>query len=574
MLTELCSKSDFDELKINEVLQKEGRKQLFFYQTFADLLKDPGINDSQKAALNLLNKICFYPQDNLVDKLLILDEMHLEFLKSIVEDIGDNQLKSRIANILFIKTNHHKYAEMAIKAFLRSGCDFLEISSEETPDVNCFRDKIDRALEINFLIKNSATSEVEETKEALKKVLAKTAFLPKNDYLIESLLDLICKARDYDFCLDFIDLNFAKITNIHDKDRILAIGILAAQKLQKTQKANDFYRHKAQNFFKEANRFASEGESSYIGAHYWLKEALFNLKKINSKSEDDRKLEQSWKRLLTEFNHKVISESMIEISVKQNADDLINYNKQRLEEIKKYQSNILETLVCFTKEALPKYEDLSKKTEITLADFVGKITFGNGEKEVSGYDSEKEKAIQSLGIYWGLSVHLIEEARKYIITTFKKDEIDWAISFFIQKSPLVSQTKLDQFFAALEFGFFGDWVVSSHLIPARIEGILRERLKINGIYKLKTEQDLTQKDHLFGDLLSGEFRENLDQDILLGKDVMFNIEALLQHKHGANLRNEIYHGLCEDNFFTTPQNIYLWWMFLKIIVDSHLKSKN
>jgi hypothetical protein len=131
-----------------------------------------------------------------------------------------------------------------------------------------------------------------------------------------------------------------------------------------------------------------------------------------------------------------------------------------------------------------------------------------------------------------------------------------------------------QFFAALEFGFFGDWVVSSHLIPARIEGILRERLKINGIYKLKTEQYLTQKDHLFGDLLSGEFRENLDQDIFLGKDAMFNIEALLQHKHGANLRNEIYHGLCEDNFFTTPQNIYLWWMFLKIIVDSYLKSEN
>ena len=103
--------------------------------------------------------------------------------------------------------------------------------------------------------------------------------------------------------------------------------------------------------------------------------------------------------------------------------------------------------------------------------------------------------------------------------------------------------------------------------------MLRIRLQNAGVYSLKTNENLVQQDNLLGTILKDiNYREYLDTDELLGKNSIFHIEALLNHKHGANLRNEVYHGLCDDDFFTKSSNIYLWWLFLKIIIEAKIKS--
>ncbi len=366
-----------------------------------------------------------------------------------------------------------------------------------------------------------------------------------------------------------------KLTNIHDRDRICDIGAEVAKKLQQKEKVNNFYRYKAKNLYEEAKRFALEGEispNSYIGATHWLKEALGDLKKINPKSTEDVILENSWKKLLTEFNKKM-SEGLEQVYVEFDATSLIEENNRRLEELKKYNSDILMTLHLFTKEHLLGYEYFSQETETTLADMVGRVTLGNGAKEIPNSDSKKDKAVQSLNSYLGLCVIRIEELRKNIIQNFNKDDLDQSIIFFIKENPLLPQQKLNQIFAAIQFGFFENWIVSSYIIPAQIESILRIRLQNAGIYSLKTNENLTQQDNLLGTILKDTaYRKYLDNDELLGENFIFHVEALLNHKHGANLRNEVYHGLCDDDFFIKSSNIYLWWLFLKIIIDAKLKS--
>ncbi|MFT7088198.1 MAG: hypothetical protein ACJAZX_001653 [Rickettsiales bacterium] len=590
MLINHPNEKDFDKLKINEFLKKQ--KKGFFLPNFNELLKNKNINNSQKEIISLLNKIFSFTfsigklpiygygidqeKTNFLkivelDGTEIFSKMDLDFLESIVEKVQDSELKARISDILFIKNKHRKYAKMAIKCFMKSGYEFLQISSE-VGDINSFLSRISRAIAIAISTKQYQLL----IAGCLTKTLEKTALSPNNDYLIESLLSLLNQVKKYDTCLNFIDSNLGKIIDCHSKDRILSIAILAAHKLHKPEKVNDFYRRKAQNFFEEASRFASEGES-YIGANHWLKESLSNLKKINSKSTADIELEKAWEILLTEFNKKM-EQGLKVVSVDFDESFLIKENQKKLEEIKKYQSDILTTLRLFIKDYVFGYEDcLSQDAEISIVDCVSKISLGNGAKEVPNSSNlEKDKAIKKLSWLWSLSSIGIEELRKHIIQNFKKEDLDQVIIFFIKGNPVVPQKKLQQIFTAIQFGFFGDWVTSSHIIPAQIESVLRVRLENAGIYSLKTDnKNLTQQDNLLGTILNNAaYREYLDNDDFLGKNFMFNIESLLNHKHGANLRNEIYHGLFDDDNFISPPNIYLWWIFLKIIIDAKIKELN
>ena len=594
MLMILYAVDDFDNSKINKIIKHAQSKECIYYHSLfhKELSDNLTLQNSEKEILQLLSTICsfcFSKKSVLYDSQWYIDgkrslnaedltEFDLSFLESLIDNVSDDELRSRIADILWTRKPHrkyaNKYANIAVRSFLKSGRNFLKITSDGVPEVNQFFTRFERAVQIALSVKDNFR--IKQIAKYLKCCLEKTPYPFKNDYLIECYLKLLkLTGSQNEFCLEFIENNLNKITNIHDKDRIFGIGVEVAKKLKQQEKINNFYRHKAKNLYEEANRFALEGKitpNSYIGASHWLKEALGDLKKINPKLTEDIILENSWEKLLTEFNKKM-SEGLELVQVEFDASPLIEESNRRLEELKKYNSDILMTLRLFTKDRLLGYEDFSKKTEITLADTVSRVTIGNGAKEIPNSNPEKDRAVQKLSTYLECSVIRIEELRKNIIQNFNKDDLDQAIIFFIKDNPLLPQKKLNQIFAAIQFGFFEDWVVSSYIIPAQIESMLRVRLQNAGIYLLQTDKNLIQQDNLLGTILKDTtYREHLDNDELLGKNSIFHIEALLNHKHGANLRNEVYHGLCDDEFFTKSSNIYLWWLFLKIIIEAKLKS--
>jgi len=590
MLTSIDAKKNFDVYKINKIINPAQTKDCFYYYLLfhKELTENSNLQNSEKEIIKLLSIVCsfvFSKESGTYDSLWYINgnrsfnakdltEIDLSFLESIVEKISDEELRSRIADILWIKKKHHLYAKIAIESFIKIGRHFLEITSDKVPEVNQFFERFERSIQITLSIKDKI--QIEKIAKELKDFLEKTPHPFKNDYSIECLLKLIeLTGCEYVFCLSFIENNFDKLTDTHCRDRICDIAIKVAKKLKHQEKVNNFYRYKAKNLYKESNRFAMEGEvssNSYIGASHWLKQALRDLKKINPKSTEDLILENGWETLLTEFNKKMF-EGLEPVSIEFDATPLIEENNRRLAELKKYNSDVIMTLHLFTKDHLHKEEYFSQETEKTLSDCVGKIILGNGAKEILNSDSQKEKAVQKFNhFYLSLRVFEIENLRNYIIQSFKKNEINQAISFFINDNPLVPKQKLKQIFQAIWSGFFEECIVSSYIIPAQIESMLRIRL--DDIYSLKTDKEnLTQQDRLLGEILGDpKYRKYLEDDELLGKNFIFHIEALLNHKHGTNLRNEVYHGYWDDDFFKGPSNIYLWWLFLKIIVNAKIKS--
>lgn len=118
---------------------------------------------------------------------------------------------------------------------------------------------------------------------------------------------------------------------------------------------------------------------------------------------------------------------------------------------------------------------------------------------------------------------------------------------------------------ALWFGFEGKFDVAIHLICPQVEAIVRNELK-----KCSVEVTHTDKEGIddFVSLNTLIDKSEFDQLELLG-DTKFEIKTLFTDKSSGNLRNEVAHGILDDNSSIDSYSIYAWYFLLKLIFLSH-----
>ncbi|MDC5344857.1 DUF4209 domain-containing protein, partial [Acinetobacter baumannii] len=59
-----------------------------------------------------------------------------------------------------------------------------------------------------------------------------------------------------------------------------------------------------------------------------------------------------------------------------------------------------------------------------------------------------------------------------------------------------------------------------------------------------------------------------EAEIIFGKDLVFEIKCIFTESLGFNLRNQVAHGLLDDETSSTIATVYAWWMMLRIIINS------
>ena len=66
----------------------------------------------------------------------------------------------------------------------------------------------------------------------------------------------------------------------------------------------------------------------------------------------------------------------------------------------------------------------------------------------------------------------------------------------------------------------------------------------------------------------------LDTDeapVVLGEDLLFELRAVFTSSHGANLRNEVAHGILTDGGAFSSASVYGWWILVRMIIHSLIK---
>ncbi len=136
------------------------------------------------------------------------------------------------------------------------------------------------------------------------------------------------------------------------------------------------------------------------------------------------------------------------------------------------------------------------------------------------------------------------------------------------RSPIVPKNRERLFGKALFAGYEKDFVAALHLLVPQIEHMVRWHLKAAGIKTTNLDKDGIENENGLSALM-----ELPEVTQIFGEDLSFELKALVCDAFGPNLRNELAHGLLDDEACHSAYAIYAWWLGLKLVFNTFWNAK-
>ena len=127
----------------------------------------------------------------------------------------------------------------------------------------------------------------------------------------------------------------------------------------------------------------------------------------------------------------------------------------------------------------------------------------------------------------------------------------------VEHSPLVKSERTQTFGKGLLAGYNGNFEVAFQVLSPQIEHLIRSQLKKYGVNTQK-RKDGGDEERLLGWLLYHEKTEEI-----FGKNLLFELRTLF-HPH----RNDQAHGLIDDTSSPSHYDVYIWWLMLRLVLNS------
>lgn len=127
------------------------------------------------------------------------------------------------------------------------------------------------------------------------------------------------------------------------------------------------------------------------------------------------------------------------------------------------------------------------------------------------------------------------------------------------QSSIVPKERSRIFGKALFAGYELDFVSALHLLIPQIEHLVRVHLKQAMANTANLGKDGIQHENGMSTLMDLPETEQV-----FGKDLAFELKSLFCDAFGPNLRNELAHGLLDEDQCYSPFAIYAWWLALRL----------
>lgn len=518
--------------------------------------------DIFKASFTNSEKRSFIPED--------LNQDELNYLAEILSEIKQPFLKSRIADILwsYYKPKNIKHARTAIENYIK--IDFINFSILNYQHLHRAASlaKSTGQQDLVVQIEDKMLSEIKNPtsdwnfhKLNLSEIFLKTD-LDKGIYinLAEELLSEVQKFSSEPDKFNEIEQYLSLAKELFDKaknedKKIECIYLLA----QATEKHGD-----------------SKILTSYMVANHFYKLALQIYRNIPRKYRDSYDIEESLKNIenkITNSGNSIINE-MKHIEVKQ---DIFQLQQQSIMHVTD-KKTVFEALCYLSGVGSISYSSILKNSKEQMKrSILHHIAFQSvlsrdGRRvdtieplkaDNSNYDKVIFKtAIKNFSICVNISVF------GCILPALEQIQKEHVISkaFLIelcQHSSIVPPKRAELIANALYYGFERDFATSIHLLAPQVENMIRQLLKKHGVITTHTDENGIEHENGLSSLVDKEEAKDI-----LGEDLWFQLQAVFTSSLGANLRNEVGHGLLDDETSHSFYSIYAWWMILRIIIRS------
>jgi len=591
-------KTDFDKEHCQRILDDStGDRYTSIYEAFSKSARKSLENGNQKQAKIywLLSDACsmmlspnnknepFKPFAIFHDRRsAIADDFSAEdisFFSEIVTEVTDIRLKARLADLAWLKAPKKDLnnALVAIDAY-------RQIPLETKTWVHDGRDCWYRALGLVAMLRTGAGNRIQEMERDIQKAFNSSK--ESDDYLALWLADLMANfglgksnALDIAQKLESLARTFEGYGNLR----------MARDYFEKSSKWYEFVGDKtkstemtichAEAFVKEAIARTATGQPSNMVAASFYEKAIQILRKIpkaerSSLMVDERIAELH--KLLNEAGQlslnemSVISSDGIDITQMVEAAKSAVSEKATIDALKEFANIFLGMRISEMQDSAIKQlkqHPLASLIGVTNLSREGRViskTKGiNFDETLDGnHPNVQAMVMRNHGINLTLIVQgNVLPALEILHLEHRIREVDFLS--IVKQSPIVPPGREVIFAKGLYSGYDHDYVTALHLLSPQIENLVRYHLKNAGAKTSTLDSCGIENENGLSTLVALP-----DMKTVFGDDLTFEIKALFCDPIGANLRNEIAHGLVDYNDCNSVHGVYAWWFTLRLVFNT------
>lgn len=593
-MTTSLTKEDFANLNWQSVLADSKEKlcesysrQFRIRSTLAHSAKD----HKSEEAFALLSAICslhlnshdhnepFIPIE-LVDQ---LDESCLSALRGLNLGAAEPEFKARIQDLLWTIGGDYQNGLATIESYLQSAKHL-----EQSHNLDECVKRIERAFSLSLRFRKSNPSLLDNMISEIEKLIigykdekpseSTNPLLRDDPHIVTvGLMRLLQDSKlgdpsKYAKISESLAHNAEKENNFHNAIAYWDINERWHVLQRNSEKVAVASKSAAEVFVKMAEIYAKG--KNYHAASFHLQIAIDRLRKLGGMQSRTKQLH---KQLLEYQTASVENVNFV--------PPTINVNKL-IQEAKQYVSNkdFKDAILVLTQLiSPPRREDLRKIVEekkdenpawywlaARVSDEEGKTIAQRASMLFSSEEDleqaiEAEMHVRALNFRERAVLNVIEPARQQIINEHNIRVRDF--EFIVTNNPFIPPGREWIYARGLHSGLIGDFLISTHLLVPQLEHSIRHLLHLSGeiTSSLDTQTGLQEHNRLTHLLSVPAATE------IFGEDTIFDLNGLLiQQGFGANLRNNLSHGLIAPIEFYSSIHCYLWWLSLHLCSRSFI----
>ena len=511
-----------------------------------------------------------------------LTEDGISFLKAFSSLTDNFILKSRIADILWLRGQGFDYAKMAIKCF-------MQYPIEEASWHDGASEVWERTIRMLLKFGKGMQTEFNEVRDKITSTFFSLEYI-KNRYIFDLSRFLIMLKVSPDIVENVIEkLSEFKSKAYQDKDWFVLQDfcnelIAWYSYADKSDKIITLHAEKAKYFVEQAQKTTS------LAAAEFYSSAIKEYRMIPNTHRDRFNVDKEIAEIHNTMNSSRINalQEMAPLSYSFPLNNLGEYLNLCANEIsnKDFYSALSNfSNIC----SLPKEEKYRNDAIKTLRDHPLMAMFGAGYISPLGGLAAKTPGVElgndidaeqnEIPIFHQMlktyERYMTLSAQTAILHSLDVFNMEHKISLqqiidICSYSTVVPQNRVYLWARGLYHGFNYDFADAIHLLTPQIENMIRVMMRQEG---LNTSQISGDQIHTESEIGMSNLLRDPNIDRVIPKDYVFNLKAIFSEKPGSNLRNEIAHGLLEPAVACSPLAIYAWWFVLKLVINSNIKIR-
>lgn len=547
----------FTDDKRKKLTTKNDEKLFYLLKSISSLVLKMSEKDAEFLSYIQIDDICTFSIEDLTEEdyklLKSLDLLKLPLI-----------IKSRICDIIWSQKREFSFAKNAAEAYF----ELFNLCFQENDYLEGVN-RIRRAIQISIQINDN-----EMCDKCCQALYDHVIRVDGKDpgVLSLQLIEIILKQKygDFNIVLGIINniiLLSKNNPNKTEKAYLLKIQILNSMK--KITEATQTYLELAEYFWKFGEDVIAKNKLDAFKVQYYFEKSI----RLYRNNGEAKIAERVHKRLIA--IQKYFPRTMKSYKTAFDGDkikELINHYMEGLS---------FEECIIRIAQIVPFYkkEEFKRKLmeEITQSPisrmFTKKILNSSGQTiftlpPLNISNPEKDPVVLDMHICNSMYEHqtlLGNVFLRFAMTYIKENFVlhNKSFDFIIDDNILIPQDRQEIFRLALYMAFNGDSYAALHILAPQIENLFRCIAKEAGALTITLENDGSSREKVLSSIF--DLPELVD---CYDNDILFLFEGLLNNLAGANIRNNIAHGLMNSKQGNAGANLFFICAVVKLLISS------